>query len=269
MTDSSLLSYDYIRNANREVVLYLHGFLGCKEDWSETAASLGESFSHLQIDLTGHGVSAETAYEDRHFTMAGCAAKVIEVLDHLKIERCRLVAYSMGGRLGLFLLTHYPDRFLSAVIESASPGLKTKSERDERRARDERLAEELAGGDMPVFLERWYAQPLFATLDRAGPGFEQLFRRRRTGNPEQLARSLRLMGTGVQPSLWDRLGDIACPVLFVAGERDDKFRRLAEEMHRLCPKGQKAIIPKAGHSSHFERPEEFARAVRRFFAEHA
>lgn len=263
-----LLNYRFQGNPQQPAILYLHGFLGCKEDWNETVDILGSDFTHLTIDLPGHGESAETSYNDHDFTISGCALKIIEILDHLKIEKCRLVSYSMGGRLGLFLLAHYPQRIGWAVLESASPGLADKEERKARIEHDHGLADELERGDFSDFLDRWYDQPLFASLNRSGSGFEELRRRRLTGNPEQLARSLRLMGTGVQPSLWDRITRISCPVMFAAGDQDQKFLDLARKMDRLCPTGQTAIIPEAGHSPHFEKPEEFGEAVRRFFAEH-
>ena len=91
-----------------------------------------------------------------------------------------------------------------------------------------------------------------------------MLERRRTHDPEGLALSLEHMGTLVQPSLWEKLGDLRLPVLFVAGADDDKYGRLAESMANLCSAGQKAIIPGAGHNTHWERPAEFCRLVEGF-----
>ena len=267
MTDQPVLSYRFQDNPQRPVILYLHGFLGDAEDWGDTMVRLGESFSHLAVDLSGHGDTADAPLDDHDFTMTGCAARLVGLLDFLNINKCHIAAYSMGGRLGLFLLIHYSGRIERAVIEAASPGLDSDIERAARKAYDYKLAEDLENSDYGDFLERWYAQPLFSTVDLTEPRFQDLLQRRRHGDPRQLARSLRLMGTGVQPSLWSRLGLIASPVLFVAGEHDQKFRSLAESMRRLCRQGQVAIIPGAGHNSHFERPAEYAETVRRFLTE--
>jgi len=268
MTEPPVLGYHFQKNPGKHTILYLHGFLGCKEDWSSTVTQFGDAYSHLTVDLPGHGETAEASLDDHDFTISGCAERLIKLLGFLNIEKCHLAAYSMGGRLGLFLLSNYPAHFERAVIESASPGLQSKDERAARTSHDNRLADELIGSEFHEFLDRWYAQPLFSTLDRTNPRFEELLKRRSQGDPGQLARSLRLMGTGVQPSLWSRLGDIACPVLFVVGELDDKYQRLAERMLPLCPRSQVAIIPGAGHNSHFERPAEYGEAVHRFFSEH-
>lgn len=268
MSDQPLLSYDYAKKANREAVLLLHGFMGGKEDWSGPAALLGEGWSHLTVDLPGHGETAARSLEDHDFTMPGCAARIIELLDFLKIEKCHLIAYSMGGRQGLYLLCHHPARFMSAVIESASPGLVSEAERAARKEHDSQLIDDLISDGMDKFLERWYAQPLFASLDQTDARFYEMKKRRLKNDPGQLARSLRHMGTGVQPSLWDQMSDIACPVLFVAGDKDEKYCRLAARMLPLCRRGEAAIIPGAGHNAHFERPAEFALTVHRFLQEH-
>ena len=73
------------------------------------------------------------------------------------------------------------------------------------------------------------AQPLFATL----PDPELDDRRRNTA--AGLAASLRLAGTGAQEPLWDRLRELAMPVLLVAGSLDAKFVGVAERMAAAIP----------------------------------
>jgi len=261
--DHPVLNHTFAPNGHAPAVLYLHGFLGCGDDWSELVNRLGRGFSHLTVDLPGHRRPAHSLPLE-YYAMPGCAELIVSLLDHLRIERCHLVAYSMGGRLALFLLTHYPDRFLSAVIESASLGLKTEAERTARRQQDQLWIERLRERPIDEFLHDWYAQSLFQTMDRSKPRFERMLRSRSEHDPSALALSLQHMGTGAMPSLWDNLSDITIPLLFVAGEQDEKYCALAQEMANLCPRAQVAIIPGAGHNVHFERPEAFGEAVAQF-----
>ncbi|MBU0982518.1 MAG: 2-succinyl-6-hydroxy-2,4-cyclohexadiene-1-carboxylate synthase [candidate division Zixibacteria bacterium] len=246
-------------------VLYLHGFLGCGEDWSDVALRIGSQFSHLTVDLPGHGPHPQDAAPD--YSMATSAQHLIRLLDHLRLDSCDVVAYSMGGRLALYLAVHFPDRFRRLVVESSSPGLKTVEERTERCRRDNQLADSLEKQSFELFLNMWYGQPLFATMDRTGDRFASLIGRRRRGKPLALARSLRDMGTGAQPSLWNRLTELAMPILFLAGEKDRKFSRLAADMAHLCPQGELAILAEAGHNVHFEQPERLADEIRRFLTQ--
>jgi 2-succinyl-6-hydroxy-2,4-cyclohexadiene-1-carboxylate synthase len=197
--------------------------------------------------------------------MAPTAELIISLLNRLQIKQCHLVAYSMGGRLGLYLLTHYPKRFTRAVIESASPGLKTDRERQARRLADKQVGHDLATMSFDQFLDAWYTQPLFQTLDQTDPRFQALLDRRLQSDPVGLSHALEQMGTGTQPPLWESLKNINRPVLFIAGEHDARYRTLATEMASLCPRGRTAIIQGAGHNVHFERPKEYSAEVTKFF----
>jgi 2-succinyl-6-hydroxy-2,4-cyclohexadiene-1-carboxylate synthase len=269
MSASPVLDFRFVRTQEAPVILYLHGFLGCGEDWDDVTGRLGDMYAHLKVDLPGHGRSEADCLEDNSYRMEGCAEHIVDLLTHLNIETCHIVAYSMGGRLALYLAACCPDRFDRFVIESASPGLKTQRERNERKRHDRQGAESLAmsSGDteaFDVFLADWYCQPPFQTLDKNTAGFIEMMQRRRNSDPDGLAKSLQLMGTGVQPPLWDKLATIARPVLFIAGARDARFSDLAAEMAYLCPRSEVAIIAGAGHNAHFERPAEYCDQIRRF-----
>ena len=45
------------------------------------------------------------------------------------------------------------------------------------------------------------------------------------------------------------------PVTLIAGERDIKFTAIAYEMAELLPDARVAIVPRAGHAVHLERPD--------------
>src|SRR6266540_3831869 len=115
------------------------------------------------------------------------------------------------------------------------------------------LAAELERVGLERFLDRWLAQPLFATLppERAG-------RAGRLANTTQgLAASLRLHGTGAQEPLWDRLATLRPPTLLITGARDQKFAGIAERMAKaIGPSATLALVPDAGHAAHLERPDE-------------
>ena len=243
---------------HQPVVLFLHGFLGSSEDF-ETIAPLLEQFCCLSVDLPGHG---KTQVDAEHYTMPNTAALIVHLLDRLNISHCHLIGYSMGGRLALYLALQFPDRFPKVVLESASPGLKTEAERLARKRHDAKLADRLES-DFPAFLADWYEQPLFRSLKQY-PNFEQLIQQRLRNRPSELARSLRHLGTGEQPSLWNRLKVHQNPLLLLVGERDRKFVSINQEMADGCKAAQLKIIPNAGHNVHVEEPQIFARCVHKF-----
>ena len=227
-------------------MLLLHGFMGSSEDWRPLEGSLGNRFSLLAPDLPGHG---RTRIEsgDAAYAMPEVARSIIGFLDYLNIEKCSLVGYSMGGRIALFLALRYPGRFSRVILESATPGLETEQARSDRVKRDEERARALEKGDFAAFLDAWYAHPIFGSL-RTHPAFGRLLQARLKNDPRMLATSLRLMGTGVQPSLWGELSGMKMPLLVLAGERDEKFRVIADRMAKQCPTARMGVIPGCGHS---------------------
>ncbi len=239
-------------------VLLLHGFMGARDDWREITGRLADDFRCLTVDLPGHGEAV--GLPDEAYTFPAAAAALAETLDALGAGRCRVVGYSLGGRLGLYFALRYPERCLRLVLESASPGLRTDAARAERRRLDAWRADALEA-DFAGFLDRWARLPIFASLDA---GQRAAFIERRRGNdPAELARALRGLGTGQQPSLWAELGGLAVPALAVAGAADPKFADLAFAMSVAGP----TVIPmvvSAGHTVHAERPRLFTALVEEF-----
>ena len=59
--------------------------------------------------------------------------------------------------------------------------------------------------------------------------------------------------------LWDRLGELAMPVTLLAGERDEKFRAIAERMSGRIADSRVVVVPGAGHAAQLDRPDVVAR----------
>ena len=242
-------------------LLFLHGFMGSGRDWADTVEALPDCRCIL-VDLPGHGLSAECPSD--LYPMPQTALALLAVLDEVGLRQCIPVGYSMGGRLALYLALGHPERCRALVVESGSPGLASERERQGRREWDESKAWELEREGLDTFLNNWYRQPLFQSIRRNEARFAALVERRRHNAPVGLARSLRLMGTGSQPSLWPQLPGLRFPWLAVAGELDSRYRKTTQDMVSLSETGTLATIPDAGHNTHFENPEAFSRTLREF-----
>jgi len=198
------------------------------------------------------------------YTIDGAARAAIRVLDELGVGRSAIAGYSMGGRLALYLALRHPERCSGLFLESASPGLEGATDRAARRAADEERARRLESGDLDGFLEYWYRQPLFSSLARDEELLRQTIEARLRNDPEELARSLRGMGTGSQPSLWGELPGLVAPALAVAGEHDEKFVALSRRMAELCPGMRAVVVPEAGHNVRAEAPEAYLDLLKDF-----
>ena len=236
-------------------VVLVHGFTQTLRSWDPVAARLATRRSVARVDLPGHGGSASVRLDFVETTAAIGAVG----------GRAAYVGYSLGGRLCLRLALDRPDLVTALILLGASPGLADPAARAARREADEDLAAAIEHNGTAAFLERWLAEPLFAGLRPAPADLAA----RRTNPPEGLAAALRLLGTGVQDPVWDRLGELRPPVLLVAGGEDAKFAALAREMaERIGASAEVALVPGAGHAAHLQRPEEVSALIERFLDRH-
>jgi 2-succinyl-6-hydroxy-2,4-cyclohexadiene-1-carboxylate synthase len=250
-------------------LLLIHGFMGNADDWRPVADRLCERHYVLGVNLPGHGAGWDGEPIET-YDMAACASALNEHLDSMALGPCTLLGYSMGGRFALYLAVHFPERYIRIVLESASPGLDTQEKRDSRRDFDALLADQLStiGSNKDgyrIFLEEWYALPLFESLSLQPEKRERLIESRVAGNdPSILAKSLVSLGTGAQPDLWPALTSYGTPTLLIVGELDRKFRMIAEDMSAICPAMAMEVFAQCGHVVHLEKTDAFVVAVRGF-----
>ncbi|SRR5579883_324564 len=262
-------SFHYSLNGSldKPLILFLHGFMGNSYEFDETLKLLFKDFSYLTIDLPGHG-KTQHLDSDEYYKMENSAHVIITLLNELKISQCFLVGYSMGGRLALYLTLYFPQYFSQVVLESASPGLETDAEQLERVKSDEQIARKLVRivtkSDFVAFLSHWYAQGIFGNI-KNHPRFQSLIESRLQNEPTELAKSLRLMGTGRQPSLWEKLKANKIPLLLLVGEYDQKFIDINTRMSKISDLCRLEVISHSGHSIHFENTLVFAEKIKHFF----
>lgn len=242
-------------------LVFLHGFLGCGEDWLPIAQHLEPGYYSTLVDLPGHGES--TVPEQGKYDMDDVVEAVADILRDLREPV--LIGYSMGGRVALATAMKHREFVGALVLESATPGLQTESERLKRIELDESRAEELLRLGTRDFVAKWYDGELFSSLQDNPEKLATLLALRSIGDAEDLASALRNLSVGRQESFWDRLDDLTIPVLLIAGELDTKFvttnNMMAEGLHNV----ESAVIADAGHNTHFEQPESFLRSLVDFF----
>ena len=100
---------------------------------------------------------------------------------------------------------------------------------------------------------------------------ERLRAGRMANDAEALARTFEQAGQHVMPSRAETLETLAVlraggtPLLYLAGERDEKYRALAAQAAEAG--ATVCIIPGAGHNAHLEAPAAFVQEVSLFLGE--
>ncbi len=151
----------------------------------------------------------------------------------------------------------YPHLTRSTVLIGAHAGIADDDERARRREADDAVESRLNEIGVEAFVREWVKQPMFGDLVPTEADLADRFRNTAPG----LASSLRLAGTGAQTSLWPRLREVTAPVLAMAGERDEKFAALAEQIAVAVGHGRALLVPNADHAAHLQQPEFVMQAI--------
>jgi len=173
MTGAPLYLKWYDRARSGIPVLFLHGFMGSASDWNAIAPRL--EARTLGMDLPGHGFSDGLRMEGPWFE-----ATIQRIHDTLVQERIlvvNIVGYSLGGRIALHFAQKYPDMVHRLVLESCHPGLRSESEKSNRRSHDGRWAAAFLS-KWPGVIEDWYEQDVFKSFS----GNRALMKAEKLGN---------------------------------------------------------------------------------------
>jgi pimeloyl-ACP methyl ester carboxylesterase len=98
-------------------VVLIHGYTGTAlGNWftNGIADALVDKHWVIAIDCRGHGKSDKPHDPAKYGPQM--ARDVIELMDHLKIEKAHIGGYSMGGMITGQLLGTHPERFVTAVF---------------------------------------------------------------------------------------------------------------------------------------------------------
>ncbi len=225
--------------------------------WSASAALLGERFHVVAWDLPGHGRNTDPV--SAGFTMAELASGVLALADQVLTDRGEpggrlyYAGDSLGGGVGLQALLDAPDRILAAVL------LCTGAKIGDAEGWRERAARVRASGTTVLVnqsVERWFA-PGF--LEREPEVGGRLLESLRAADAEAYALACEALAYF---DVRSRLGEIAVPVLAVAGAEDfatpaDRLREIADGVQR----GRLHVLEGVAHLAPAEAPHDVAKLI--------
>lgn len=268
-------------------LVLVHGFAQSAGSWEDVALQLAFGRAVYAFELVGHGGSDcpddETAYE-----LSAQAEALLAFLDYVAEReafacgaaggeaRPVVVGYSLGGRVALTAACRaaqaFNQRASGLVLESAGLGPATSEERVAAAGRDAANAERLRDQGLRAFMDAWERLPLFATQRALPPEVRERVRAGRLANDaEALARTFMHAGQHAMPardevlSTLRLLADCGVPVLYLAGNLDEKYRLLAKplEAQHFCAT---TLITPAGHNIHLEAPAQYCETINAFAA---
>jgi len=102
-------------------LVFVHGF-GCDRDiWRFVAPSFEGTQRVLVYDQAGCGLAEAAWDEQRHASLDGYAADLLDVIKAAGFERVICVGHSIGGIVALLAAERQPERFEHIVLLAPSP----------------------------------------------------------------------------------------------------------------------------------------------------
>lgn len=210
----------------------------------------------------GRSTTDDVDYSDRDDAVA--------VLDALGIVRAPFVGNSRGGMVSIDTAIEYPDRVVAVVgVGSGIGGFDGELTPIEMELVDEMEALESAVPMDPaaiadVDIRLWVDGPGQPPTRVAAAIRESI---RAWDMPNYLAEHVDGRAIPLDPPAVDRLGEIRCPVLAVAGAVD--LSEVAQAAHLLAaeaPNARAVILPDVAHMIGMEVPEVLAALIIDFLA---
>ncbi len=251
-------------NKSADNIFFLHGFTGSSDDWAGVLPEIDNRFNKYTIDLLGHGKS-DFPNDPSLYTWELQVEQLNKIITGFTEGKVILSGYSMGGRLALCYAYTYPERVLGLILESSSPGIKSKRQRVKRIKEDEALASFISTHPVAEFVDLWLSKEIFATQLRFSEEKRNKIKKNKMKNdPVGLSNSLLGFSTGKMPSLYPELKKISTQTLLLTGELDTRFTELNKIIVKKFPSAKHVIIKNAGHTVHLEEPLKFSAAVNNF-----
>lgn len=262
----------YVRTiGNGYPLVLMHGGPGADHTTMLPFRSCADRFTLVFYDHRCNGRSM--GFPVSSMTWENLTADADALRERLGFERWAVLGHSFGGQVAMEYALRYPDRVSHLVLMNTGGDSHWASENAPK------FVAERYGHEKGELVRRWFhgefpPEDMLSILLKLGPiynphtnlvGFAREAIRARGSKlrPEAFLYASRTLLPGW--SVMDRLGEIACPTLVVAGAEDFVFPPDCQrELAAGIPGARLRLIDRAGHNPHDEQTAEVMQAVRDF-----
>lgn len=240
------------RGAGVPALVFLHYWGGSSRTWHHVIEALEPQFRTIAIDQRGWGKSEAP---ESGYTVADMADDAQGVIDALDLERFILVGHSMGGKVAQLIASRHPVGLIGlALIAPAPPGalgLDLATRQGMTHAYDTRAS-------------------IIATVEQVlapdgldADDLETVIQDSLVGSPA--AKAAWPLATS-QEDIARAVTEIDVPVIVISGENDrvDPPAVIRREVLARIPQARLTVLPKVGHLSPLEAPEQIAALLSAF-----
>ncbi len=246
------LFYQRVGPARPPSLVLIMGWGGDHTAWALQMAAFAAEFDVIALDNRGAGQSDAP---DTHYTIAGMAEDVADLMDELGVRSAHVAGASMGGMIAQELALRHPDRVQSLQLHCTTPHVDLWGRLvidNFVRAKARYNVEEFTLFALPWLLCR----KTFAERR----DFVELWIQRALEYPFPTSLvGLSRQGEAIRGhDTRDRLASLRMPTLITTGTEDILVSpSAADELHALIPGSELARIPDAGHVHFIEQALTF------------
>lgn len=248
--------------ADLPVILCLHSLFIDHTMFDELVAAAAGRFRMVRPDFRGQGANPDAT---ELVTMDQCADDILDLLDHLGLERVHVVAQSMGGDVAVRVAARRPEVVDRMVLLGSS----AREEPDEHLEAFRPIADEVARRGIVEELLETTTQIMFGETFRNDPARADDLARWRAhfaSLSPGLASAIR--GVVERPSAVGLLPSITATTLVASGGEDGaRPPEWSQELVDGIPDAELWSLPTTGHSVILEQPAAVIDRVLAFLSE--
>lgn len=223
--------------------------------WQPQIDFFQQDFFVICYDTRGHGASSAP---QGPYSIDQLGQDVVNLLDHLNVEKATFCGISMGGLTGQWLAIHRPERFNQLVV------CNTAAKIGQEQAWNDRAALVREQGLQPIAstaASRWFTEPF---IQSNATVVNNLQNDLAAGSAEGYASCCEALA---KADVREQLKDISVPVLVVAGQQDP-ITTVADAQFMVERIANSHLFEiNASHISNVELSNEFNQAVKQFIQE--
>jgi pimeloyl-ACP methyl ester carboxylesterase len=246
-------------------LIFIHGGLVTSTMWQPQVDYFSRNFKVITYDVRGHGKTGVSPL--RKYSVELFADDLEKLLEKLKIEKPIICGLSLGGMIAQAYATKYPQDLRALILS------------------DTAISTSLTYWDklmVYILFPKWMMLPTLRMMGVKNFIKFSFWIAKFTRGKEWIGKNeiedyeknemlkmdkkeyLKVFGAIYDFKLQE-LSKIKVPVLIINGEFESKsvFKH-SEKMKELIDNSSTAVIPKAGHTSNLENPEEFNRTLEEF-----
>ena len=253
-SNDAQINYQTFGDASKPALVFSNS-LGTKFSmWQPQIEFFQQDYFVVCYDTRGHGASSAP---QGPYSLEQLGQDVVNLLDHLNIQKAAFCGISMGGLTGQWLAINKPERFSHVII------CNTAAKIGHEQAWLERAALVREQGLAPIAstaASRWFTDPF---IQSNAAIVAELSNDLGAGSPEGYASCCEALA---KADLREQIKTISVPVLIVAGLQDP-VTTVADGQAMQAEIAQSQLFEiNASHISSVEQPEAFNQAVQKFIA---